>query len=55
MKRPEKLNNFLHAILSESKRETLVDLCKDFDISESEMNECLEYLRANEGMNLKDI
>lgn len=55
MKRPEKLNNFFHAILPESKRETLVELCEDFGISESEMNECLEYLRENEGMNLKDI
>lgn len=55
MERPEKLNNFIHAILSEARRNILVELCEEFDISESEMNECLEYLRAKEGMNIKDI
>lgn len=55
MERPEKLNNFLRAVLSESTRNNLVELCKDFNISESEMNECLEYLRSKEGMNIKDI
>lgn len=55
MKRPEKLNDFIRAILSEAKSNSLEGLCECFDISESEMNECLEYLRAKEGMNIKDI
>lgn len=55
MERPEKLDNFIYAILSEARRNRLVELCECFDISESEMNECLEYLRSKEGMNIKDI
>lgn len=55
MERPEKLNNFIYAILSEARRNSLVELCEEFDISEAEMNECLDYLRAKEGMNIKDI
>lgn len=55
MERPEKLNNFIYAILAEARRISLVDVCECFDISEQEMNECLDYLRAKEGMNIKDI
>lgn len=55
MERPEKLNNFIHAILSEARRNSLVELCECFDISEAEMNECLDYLKEKEGMNIKDI
>ena len=55
MERPEKLNKFIYAILSEARRNDLYELCECFDISESEVKECLEYLRAKEGMNIKDI
>lgn len=55
MERPKKLDNFIYAILSEARRNSLVELCECFDISQAEMNECLDYLRAKEGMNIKDI
>lgn len=55
MQRPEKLNDFIRAILSEAKTNSLEELCERFDVSKAEMNECLEYLRAKEGMNIKDI
>ena len=55
MERPEKLNDFIRAIMSEARRNSLLELCEEYGISEAEMNECLEYLRAKEGMNIKDI
>lgn len=55
MERPQKLNTFIYAILSEARRNNLAELCEEYGISEAEMNECLEYLRAKEGMNIKDI
>ena len=45
----------MYAILAEVRRISLVEVCENFDISESEMNECLEYLRSKEGMNIKGI
>lgn len=55
MKRPEKLNDFIRAILSEARRNDIYELCECFDISETEAGECLEYLRAKEGMSIKDV
>lgn len=55
MERPEKLDTFIYAILAEARRNSLVEVCECFDISEEEMNECLEYLRSKDGMNIKDI
>lgn len=55
MERPKKLNSFIYAILSEARRNSLVELCAEFDISEQEMEECLDYLKSKEGMNIKEI
>ena len=46
MERPQKLNDFIRAILDEARRNSLTELCEEYDISEAEMNECMEYLRA---------
>lgn len=55
MERPQKLNDFIRAILDEARRNSLTELCEEYDISGAEMNECMEYLRAKEGMNIRDI
>lgn len=55
MERPQALKMFIHAVSAKFNEGNLLELCEKFGISENEMNECLNYLRANEGMNIKDL
>lgn len=44
MERPEKIQNFMHAIMAEARRNSLVEVCENFDVSEQEMDDCMEYI-----------
>ena len=44
MRKPIKFDDFINAVLKEARRVSLVDICDNWDISEDEMEECLDWL-----------
>ena len=42
--RPEKLEDFMSAIMKEARRTSLIYVCDDCGISEDEMEECIAYI-----------
>ena len=44
MRKPEKFNKFIDAVMKEAGRDGLVDVCLYFDINEEEMEYCLDWL-----------
>ena len=45
MDRPEKLDDFMLAILNEARRDSLVEICESWGISEAEMYDCIDYFQ----------
>ena len=45
MNKPDKFGKFIYAILEEARRNSLIDVCECFDISEAEMYDCIDYLQ----------
>ena len=44
MDKPDKFGKFIYAVLEEARRNSLIDVCECFDISEAEMYDCLDYI-----------
>lgn len=44
MKRPEKLEDFMYAVMKEARRFSLVEVCYSWGISKDEMYECIDYI-----------
>lgn len=42
--RPEKIGDFMSAIMKEARRNSLVAVCESWDISEEEMDDCIAYI-----------
>ena len=45
MDRPEKLDYFMLAILGEARKHILIEVCENWDISEAEMYDCIDYFQ----------
>ena len=45
MDKPEKLDCFMLAILEEARRDSLIEVCENWDISEAEMYDCIDYFQ----------
>lgn len=41
---PSKLRFFMQMLMKEARRNSLVRLCESWEISEKEMDECIDYL-----------
>ena len=39
-----KVEKFMYMLLKEARRYSLVELCEEYDISEDEINEIIEYI-----------
>lgn len=44
MRKPEKFNEFIDAVMKEARRDSLADVCSYYDINEKEMEVCLDWL-----------
>ena len=44
MEKPEKLDTFMHMLMEEARRASLIDLCDVWGITEEEMRDCISYL-----------
>lgn len=50
MDKPNKVNDFIYMVMCEARRNSLVDLCDKYGISEEEMNECIFYISERLGV-----
>ena len=44
MEKPKKLDDFMCMLMKEARRNSLIDLCEVWEISEEEMEDCIAYL-----------
>ncbi len=53
MEKPEKLNTFMRMLMKEARRNSLIDLCEVWGITEGEMRDCISYLK--EKLEVEDL
>lgn len=53
MEKPKKLNTFMYMLMKEARRNSLIDLCEVWDITEDEMHDCISYLK--EKLEVEDL
>ena len=53
MGKPEKLNTFMYMLMKEARRNSLIDLCEVWEITEEEMRDCVAYLK--EKLEVEDL
>ncbi len=53
MEKPGKLDAFMYMLMKEARRNSLIDLCDVWEITEGEMKDCISYLE--EKLEVKDL